>query len=147
MCSETAPEVHTFDHAGLSVSDLERSHRFYAEVFGFDRVEDDFSLPDHALRGRVLVNAAGVRLELFEQRGSRPHQRLDPTVAAMQQGWFQFALSTKDIDASYARVVAAGATPQMSPRVAPDGRTRFAFVGDPDGNLVELLQRAALARV
>jgi catechol 2,3-dioxygenase-like lactoylglutathione lyase family enzyme len=142
MSSDSVPEVLGFDHAALSVSNLERSHRFYADVFGFNRVEDDFRMPDHELHGRVLINPAGVRIELFEQRGSQPRQHLDPTVAAMQQGWFQFALSTKDIEASYARVVAAGAAPLMSPRTAPDGRTLFAFVGDPDGNLVELLQRS-----
>jgi glyoxylase I family protein len=52
---------------------------------------------------------------------------------------------TTSLDASYARVVAAGATPLMPPRTAPDGRTLFGFVGDPDGNLVELLQRTPSA--
>jgi catechol 2,3-dioxygenase-like lactoylglutathione lyase family enzyme len=56
MSNDHVPEVHGFDHAGLSVSNLERSHRFYADVFGFTRVEDDFAMPDHDLRGRVLVN-------------------------------------------------------------------------------------------
>jgi catechol 2,3-dioxygenase-like lactoylglutathione lyase family enzyme len=115
MSNDSVPDVLGFDHAGLSVSDLERSHQFYADVFGFN---------------------------LFAQRGSQPRKRLDPTVGAMQRGWFQFALSTKDIKASYARVVAAGAAPLMPPRVAPDGRTLCAFVGDPDGNLVEQLQRS-----
>jgi catechol 2,3-dioxygenase-like lactoylglutathione lyase family enzyme len=146
MSNNSAPEVLGFDHAALSVSDLERSHRFYADVLGFNRVEDDFRMPDHELHGRVLVNPAGVRVELFEQRGSQPRPRLDPTVAAMQQGWFQFALSTHDVAAAYARVVAAGAAPLMPPRLAPDGRTLFAFVGDPDGNLVELLQRSPSAK-
>jgi catechol 2,3-dioxygenase-like lactoylglutathione lyase family enzyme len=144
MSNDFTPEAFGFDHAAVSVSDLEKSHRFYAEVLGFDRVEDDFRMPDHELHGRVLVNRAGVRIELFEQRGSIPRQYLDPKVAAMQRGWFQFALSTRDIESSYARVVTAGATPLMPPQIAPDGRTLFAFVGDPDGNLVELLQRDPL---
>jgi catechol 2,3-dioxygenase-like lactoylglutathione lyase family enzyme len=37
--------------------------------------------------------------------------------------------------------VAAGATPIFEPRIAPDGVSLVAFVGDPDGNLVEFLQR------
>jgi catechol 2,3-dioxygenase-like lactoylglutathione lyase family enzyme len=138
-----AVEVLRFDHAGLSVADLDRSHRFYADVLGFDRVEDEFSLPAHEIRGRVLLNPAGVRIELFERRGSQPIRRGHPTEGALQQGWFQFALATQDIQASWARVVAAGATPLLAPRIAPDGRSWVAFVGDPDGNLVELLQRSA----
>ena len=140
-----ALEVLRFDHAGLSVADLERSHRFYADVLGFDAVEDEFTLPAHEIRGRVLVNPAGVRIELFERRGSLPIRRGHPTEGALQQGWFQFALATQDIEASFTRIVAAGATPLMAPRIAPDGRSRVAFVGDPDGNMVELLQRNAPA--
>ena len=138
-------EVLRFDHAGLSVADLDRSHRFYADVLGFDRVEDEFTLPAHEIRGRVLLNPAGVRIELFERRGSQPVRRGHPTEGALHQGWFQFALATQDIQASFARVVAAGATPLMAPRIAPDGRSWVAFIGDPDGNLVELLQRSAPA--
>jgi catechol 2,3-dioxygenase-like lactoylglutathione lyase family enzyme len=42
-------------------------------------------------------------------------------------------------------VVAAGAKAVLSPRIAPDGRTLFAFIADPDGNLIELLQRSVAA--
>ncbi|MFM2288757.1 MAG: hypothetical protein RL684_1900 [Pseudomonadota bacterium] len=138
-------EVLRFDHAGLSVADLERSHLFYAQVLGFDRVEHDFTLPEHEIRGRVLLNAGGVRIELFERRGSRHVRRGHPTEGALVQGWFQFALATHDIHASFARVVAAGARSLMAPRIAPDGCSWVAFIGDPDGNLVELLQRSAPA--
>ena len=138
-----AVETLRFDHAGLSVADLDRSHRFYADTLGFTVVEDDFALPEHELRGRVLVNAAGVRIELFERRGSQPIRRGHPTEGALQQGWFQFALSTRDLEATYRRVTTAGATPLMAPRLAPDGRSWIAFIGDPDGNLIELLQRPA----
>jgi catechol 2,3-dioxygenase-like lactoylglutathione lyase family enzyme len=52
-----------FDHAGVSVADLERSHRFYAEVLGFDQVEDSFEFAEHELRGLVLTNATGTRVD------------------------------------------------------------------------------------
>jgi len=132
-----------FDHVGLSVAELERSRRFYAEVLGFDRVEDAFELPDHEIRGLVLVNPVGVRIELFERRGSKPGRLGHPTDGALTQGWFQFALAVADAETAFADAVAAGATPLLSPRVAPDGRSRVAFIGDPDGNLIEFLQRPA----
>ena len=141
MSAAAQPEVYGFDHSAVSVADLDRSQRFYAEVLGFDRVEDDFQLPEHEIRGRVLVNPAGVRVELFERRGSLPNRRGHPTEGALQQGWFQLGLSTRDVHAAFQRVVAAGAKPVMAPHLAPDGRSLFAFVADPDGNLVELLQR------
>ena len=133
-----------FDHVGLSVADLERSHRFYAAGFWFDHVEDEFVMPQREIRGRVLVNGAGARIELFERRGSVPFRRGSPTEDTLQQGWFQVAFATPDVQATFERVVAAGARPLMQPRLAPDGRARVAFVADPDGNLVELLQRPEL---
>ena len=139
-------EALAFDHAGVSVSDLEVAHHFYAQVLGFDQVEHAFELPAHEIRGRVLRNASGVRVELFERRGSVPMARRGhPTEGALQQGWFQFALATRELDACYARVVEAGASPVLAPRTAPDGATRIAFVGDPDGNLIELVQRQGAA--
>jgi len=138
-----APEVLRFDHVGASVADLDRSARFYGDVLGFTTVEHAFTLPGHDIRGVVLINPAGVRVELFERQGSVPGRAGHPTEGALTRGWFQFGLAVTDLRATYARVVAAGATPVFEPRVAPDGKTLFAFVGDPDGNLVELLQRTA----
>jgi catechol 2,3-dioxygenase-like lactoylglutathione lyase family enzyme len=134
-----------FDHVGISVASLEVSRRFYGEVLGFRTLEDSFALPAHDITGLILRNAEGVRIELFERKGSKPGRVGHPTEGALTHGYFQFALGVADIDATFARVVAAGATPVLSPRVAPDGRALFAFIADPDGNLVEFLQRPVSA--
>jgi catechol 2,3-dioxygenase-like lactoylglutathione lyase family enzyme len=128
------------DHAGISVADLERSERFYRQVLGFATVEDRFAFAEHDLKGVVLANAQGARVELFERKGSvptGPHHQIDST---LRQGWFQFALAVPDIAQTF---VAAGAEPSMAPATAPDGISLVAFVRDPDGNLVEFLQRPA----
>jgi catechol 2,3-dioxygenase-like lactoylglutathione lyase family enzyme len=130
-----------FDHVALSVSDLDVAQRFYGEVLGFRREEHAFTLPAHDIRGLILLNAQGVRIELFHRLGSKPGRVGHPTEGALTHGYFQFALSVHDIAATFARVVAAGAKLVLSPRIAPDGFTLFAFVGDPDGNLIEFLQR------
>jgi catechol 2,3-dioxygenase-like lactoylglutathione lyase family enzyme len=131
------------DHAGVSVADLERSERFWREVLGFEMVEDRFAFPEHDLRGVVLVNVQGARVELFERRDSvptGPHHQIEST---RRQGWFQFALAVPDIEATFAAVTSAGAEPTLPPTTAPDGVSLVAFVRDPDGNLVEFLQRPA----
>jgi catechol 2,3-dioxygenase-like lactoylglutathione lyase family enzyme len=141
------PDVSTaravIDHAGVSVADLDRSERFYQDVLGFSTVEDRFAFPEHDLRGVVLVNPQGARVELFERKGSvptGPHHQIEST---RRQGWFQFALAVPDIARTFAAVVAAGAEPSLAPSTAPDGVSQVAFVRDPDGNLVEFLQRPA----
>ncbi len=129
------------DHAGVSVASLAVSEPFYREVLGFDRVEDRFEFAEHELKGVVLVNPQGARVELFERQGSQPtgpHHQIDST---RRQGWFQFALTVPDIEQTFAAVVAAGAQPSLAPTTAPDGVSLVAFVRDPDGNLVEFLQR------
>ncbi|MFY9931903.1 MAG: VOC family protein [Streptosporangiaceae bacterium] len=143
--SPAAPDASTaravIDHAGVSVADLERSERFYRDVLGFTTVEDRFGFPEHELRGVVLVNPQGARVELFERKGSvstGPHHQIEST---RRQGWFQFALAVPDIAGTFAAMVAAGAEPSLAPAIAPDGVTLVAFVRDPDGNLIEFLQR------
>jgi catechol 2,3-dioxygenase-like lactoylglutathione lyase family enzyme len=129
------------DHAGVSVADLERSERFYRDVLGFDVVEDRFAFDEHELKGVVLTNSQGARVELFERQGSvatGPHHQIEST---RRQGWFQFALAVPDLAQTFDAVVAAGAEPSLYPTTAPDGVSLVAFVRDPDGNLVEFLQR------
>lgn len=131
------------DHVGTSVADLARARSFYADLFGFTVIEDEFALPAHGLRGLVLRNGAGARIELFEKAGSTAMRVADPIAGAALHGWFQLALATPDVAGQFARVTAAGATPVKPPFIAPDGRTTVAFVADPDGNLIELIERTA----
>ncbi len=132
------------DHAGLTVQDLDRASAFYAEAFGF-AAEFPFELGVDGIRGVMLRHPEGARLELFarpasaggEQRGRTPIE----TIAF--HGYGHFALTAPDLDAVYARAVEAGAAERVSPRPSPEPGVRFAFVADPEGNLVELVGRAA----
>jgi hypothetical protein len=88
-------------------------------VLAFSTVEDRFAFPEHDLRGVVLVNPQGARVELFERKGSvptGPHHQIEST---RRQGWFQFALAVPDIARTFAAVVAAGAEPSLAPSTAP----------------------------
>jgi len=132
-----------FDHAGVSVANLATSCAWYGDVLGFTIVEDSFALPHYDFIGAVLRNPQGVRIELFERRGSRPVRVGDPSGDTIVQGWFQFALAVRDLETTFAQVVAAGARPAMNPKTAPDGKAKVAFIVDPDNNLIELIQRPA----
>lgn len=54
-----------------------------------------------------------------------------------------FAFDVHDLDATYAKLLAAGASDVGRPPAEhPTGSgPRLAFVGDPDGNLIELIER------
>ena len=104
---------------------------------------DTAATPD-ASTSRAVIDHAGVSVaDLEKSEGSAPtgpHHQIEST---RRQGWFQFALAVPDIAGTFAAVVAAGAEPSLAPTTAPDGVSLVAFVRDPDGNLVEFLQRPA----
>lgn len=136
----TAPLALVLDHAGTSVADLDRSQTFYSEAFGFE-VEEEFRIPVAPIRGLVLKHPGGARVELFCRDGSEPSPPGHPIDSTQRHGWFQLAFRVEQVDEAFDRVVACGARAVKPPFTAPDGVSRVAFVGDPDGNLIELIER------
>lgn len=130
-----------FDHVGLSVADLEASAAFFAAAFGFEP-EFAFTLDPHPIRG-VMLRASGCRLELFEHAGSVPGLSAgSPIEALATRGYGHFALTTADILPVFRAALAAGATAVREPGPSPEPGVRFAFLADPEGNLIELVERA-----
>ncbi len=130
------------DHVGLSVSDLDAASEFYSRAFGFTP-QLEFDLAPHPIRGLMLAHPSGSRLELFEHSGSVPGlQATGPIEAHATRGYSHFALRTPDIGAVFADALGAGATAVIEPRPSPEPGVRFAFLADPEGNLVELVELA-----
>jgi glyoxylase I family protein len=128
------------DHVGLSVASLDTATAFYAAAFGFES-EFTFELPG-AVRGLMLLHPSGARLELFEHPSSTAGlQGAVPLEALATRGYGHFAWATADIGAAFERALLAGATPIAKPGQSPEPGVLFAFLADPEGNLVELLQR------
>jgi catechol 2,3-dioxygenase-like lactoylglutathione lyase family enzyme len=137
-------------HVGPTVSDLDKSARFYRDVIGLDldpapsRGADSslYGLPKARFRvmdARMPGVACGIELMEFESAGQRPvHRRLQDPGSAM------LILLVRDIDAIFARIKAAGATvvtkggaPML---VGPPKTARAVVVQDPDGDFIELAQ-------
>ena len=131
------------DHVGLSVADLDAAEGFYATAFGFTR-QLAFELNPHPIRGVMLAHPSGSRLELFEHSGSVPGlQALGPIEPHATRGYNHFALAAPHIDDVFSAALAAGATAVIEPRPSPEPGVRFAFLADPEGNLVELVEKGA----
>ncbi|MDW5593061.1 VOC family protein [Conexibacter stalactiti] len=136
----TAPHL---DHVGLSVGDLDAQRRFYARALGLTETEETFELPEAQVRTAILRSADGLKLELVERGGSTPQEFADPLDGASIQGYFHWALNVEDLDAVYTAVLRAGADAVSPPAPAVRPGARFAYVKDPEGNLLELIQPAA----
>ena len=122
-----------FVHTCIRVRDPEASERFYG-LLGFER------------RGRLNFETAynvylglpngGDVLELTVNRG-----REEPY--GLGEGYNHMAVVVEDLDATLAALAAEGVAPERPP-YSPGGREeigRIAFVADPDGYRVELIDR------
>lgn len=129
------------DHAGLCVADLAAAEAFYAAAFGCE-AEFRFDLGIDGIRGVMLRLPCGGRLELFERPGSAPGRTSgSPIEALATRGYGHVAMTVTEIGAAFEHALAVGATERVSPRPSPEPGVRFAFLADPEGNLVELVER------
>jgi lactoylglutathione lyase len=131
------------DHVGLNVADLAAAERWWVEAFGYER---DFAarLDVFELDIVMLVHPTrGDRLELLHRPGSQPGLRAEtPPEAVLTEGFGHVAFDVAGVDEAFTRLVSLGARPVMEPRPSPEPGVRMAFVADPEGNLVELLDRS-----
>jgi catechol 2,3-dioxygenase-like lactoylglutathione lyase family enzyme len=129
------------DHMGINVADLDAMTSWYATALKLD-VEFEFALDHVDFRGVMLRSPEGYRIELLNRSGNVAGlQAASPVEAALTRGFGHVAFDVPDVDAAYDALLAAGASVRMSPRPSPEGGVRMAYVADPEGNLVELLDR------
>lgn len=131
-----------FDHVGLSVADLDAQRRFYAGALGMTTVEEHLDMLEAGVRTAILRADNGLKIELIERSGSVVQEHADPFDRAGTQGYFHWAVYVDDLEASVAEVLAAGARTVSPPADAARPGMRFAYVKDPEGNLLELIQPA-----
>ncbi|MEU6540001.1 VOC family protein [Streptomyces sp. NPDC047000] len=130
-----------FDHVGLSVPDLEAATAWYCAALDLTAAPV-FAVAETDLRGVMLLHGSGYRIELLHRPSARPGLTPgSPVEAAGTHGFGHICLCVSDVAAEFARLVAAGAGVSMTPRPAPRPGATMAFVTDPYGNLIELLDR------
>lgn len=130
----------SFHHVSLSVADLDAEERWYEQVLGLAEVVERFELPEPPVRTVVLRAANGLRVELIERSGSRGQSFADPLDAAQTQGYGHWAVEVDDLDAAFALLSASPGEAVSPPGPAVQPGARFAYVKDPEGNLLELIQ-------
>ncbi|MBK4216099.1 VOC family protein [Paracoccus caeni] len=121
-------------HSMIRVLDEARSVAFYRDVFGLE-IAERLDFPDFTLV--YLSNAESeTELELTINKGrTKPYDLGD--------GYGHIAFSVDDLQATHARLEAAGHAPRKLVDFAPGGEViaRFFFIADPDGYQIEVLQR------
>ena len=132
---------YVLDHIGLAVANLDAQAEWYARALGLTRV-GRFEVEALRLRGEFLSHEQGWAIELLERADAGGGLRApDPMTALLTLGYGHICIRVPDVAASYAVIVAAGGAERLSPRESPEPGVQFAFVADPEGNLIELLDR------
>jgi lactoylglutathione lyase len=121
-----------FLHAMIRVSDLDTALRFYTDGFGM-RVLGRFDVP---LR---RVSAAYIGYAGYDEGGLLELTHKWDGVEIVP-GSFHFAIGVPQMDATLARLEAAGAVVELAPTVLVTGGPLVAFIKDLDGYSVELIQ-------
>jgi len=138
-------------HIGVSVGDLERSIAFWEGMLGSPgrdrrvlqgpRLGDLVGYPGVRIDSCWFDLPGGVALELLEylDRSEAPYE---PGTA--HPGNVHVCLRVGDMAAAHANAVACGASPVGEAPIeiarGPSAGTRVAYVRDPDGVTIELLQ-------
>lgn len=129
----------TLDHVGLNVRDLDAMAGWYAGAFGY-REQMRMELTGIGLRFVMLVDEDGRRFELLSRGAGRPGLRAANAIeAAATWGYGHVAFHVADLPATYDRLLATGAADVAAPGPSPEQGLWFAWVHDPEGNLVELI--------
>lgn len=126
-------------HTMLRVGDLERSLTFYTEVLGM-RLLRRKDYPD----GRFTLAFVGYGDESDTAVLELTHN-WDTSSYEIGTGYGHIALGVEDIDATCEAMAAKGGRVVRPPGAMKHGTTVIAFVEDPDGYKVELIQRASRA--
>jgi lactoylglutathione lyase len=141
--------IQGFSHIGIAVSDLDRSIRFYSDVFGFAELYRlDFNGNEVAatmeqegpFRSAMLIRD-DVRIELLQWvdvpisgGGKKPMTEL---------GFTHLSFRVEHVDDLTEAVVAAGGQvhPQTLSHVGPEGaaQTGLLYYTDPDGTRIEVM--------
>lgn len=130
-----------FHHISLSVADLTAQEAWYGSAFGLTQVDERLELPEAGVRTVVLSDAAGLRVEFVERSGSSPAAPADAFAATAVQTFTHLALQVPDLDAEFARLTGeCRAAPVSPPAPGATGGMRYAYIADPEGNLLELIE-------
>ncbi len=120
-------------HTSITTLDMERALRFYTDVMGLSFVRRHAIPENDAEIAFVRDEESGAEIELTWWRGK--------TEIADGDQLDHIAFAVPDMDGAMAKMRAAGVEIAKEPYSLSGGKSRIAFVKDPDGVWLELIER------
>ena len=119
-------------HTCYRIGDIDRSVAFY-EKLGFEEV-GRMPVRDEAINVFMGLPGDGARLELTYNHGVDAYE--------LGTGYNHIAVTVDDIHATLGRLAEQGIEPEKPPYSVREGGSLIAFVRDPDGYRIELIERS-----
>ena len=120
-------------HTCYRIGDIDRAVTFY-EALGFEE-RRRMTLRDGAVNVFLGLPGDGDRLELTYNFGVDSYE--------LGNGYNHIAITVDDMDEALGRLAAQGIEPERPKYQVREGGSWIAFVRDPDGYRVELIERSA----
>ncbi|QQR81007.1 MAG: lactoylglutathione lyase [Deltaproteobacteria bacterium] len=125
-------------HTMIRVTDLEKSIHFYTQGLGFKLVSRD-DYPDDRFTLAFLRSGTdpenGPMIELTHNWDTKSYTKGD--------AYGHVAYAVDSVDVVQERLKKNGYDLSWGPGLTPSGKTKMAFVDDPDGYEIELLEKKA----
>lgn len=141
--------VSRYTHTSFTVSDIDRSIRFYVDQLGltlsrrWERTGPEIEALTGVKGARLsmaLVETEGLALELIQYVGGAGVV-LDPVINNV--GAAHIAFEVPDVDAFCERLVREGVKLYGTPATLPPPKVRGVYISDPDGITIELTEPRA----
>ena len=138
--------IGTLEHIGITVKDLDKALKFYSEILGFPVLSRKENQELRVAYAQIQIGQA--KLEILSPIEGEPSSPM-PIESGMEgvgariremTGLNHLTIRVDDMEAIFERLGNEGVRFILEPRLTGTG-SKIAFFTDPDGTLIELIQR------
>ncbi|MCK5548856.1 MAG: VOC family protein [Thermoplasmata archaeon] len=126
-----------FAHVSVRTSDMDRSIRFYESYFGMKLVSRKEIPQNNAEIAFLESEGTNFRLELTWYKTQKMFEQAEYENRVFNH----LAFTVDDMDAVIERMRSAGVIITDEPFTLGPGGSKLAFIEDPDGTLIELIEK------
>lgn len=131
-------KITSFYHLSLSVSNIDKMAAWYEKLLGFKRATPRLTFTENS--DYCFLELNGFKLELVEDKRSKPFKRENPPSHSLLQGPTHFSFKVDNLLSVIMLMKENNVEIVIEDFTVNDIGNRIMIVRDPDGNLVEFVE-------